>query len=285
MWRIDRTLSSGTSPGLNLGVMAMKRYPAFTTAPKLLKPIYYVMSFSRDSSGESYQSAEMQSVYSATPSEWATGHSLGKPYPSEEMLSVYSATPPEWATGHWMGKSYTSEEMQIVYSVTPSEWATGHPLGKSDYHWRDADGVFSKRITSYSQVTWPCVNYRPPPQKKMKKEEETCHLLDFAFLADNSKKIDQYLCLARKMKFLWTIRVKVIATIFGALVIVVGGWRSDWNNWKSVKESTPSRLHHCQYRPESSEEFSRPDETFYYSASAESPPAYARMKNLVGMKW
>ena len=46
--------------------------------------------------GESYPSAEMQSVYSTVPAEWATGYSLGESYPSTEMQSVYSAAPANW---------------------------------------------------------------------------------------------------------------------------------------------------------------------------------------------
>ena len=40
----------------------------------------------------------MQSVYSATLADWATGHSLGESYPSAEMQTVYSAAPADLAS-------------------------------------------------------------------------------------------------------------------------------------------------------------------------------------------
>ena len=55
-------------------VMAMKGYSAFPKAPALLKPhhqIVYVISRTLIW-WESYLSAEMQSVYSTVPADWAT---------------------------------------------------------------------------------------------------------------------------------------------------------------------------------------------------------------------
>ena len=80
------------------GVMAMKFYSTNPKAPALLKthhPIFFV-SYPGYSLGESYSSL-MQSVYSAFPAHWATGHSLGESYPSAEMQSVYSTAPADWA--------------------------------------------------------------------------------------------------------------------------------------------------------------------------------------------
>ena len=51
-----------------------------------------------------------------------TGLLLG--YPSAEMQSVYSTVPADWATGHWLGESYSSAKMQSVYSIAPANWAT-----------------------------------------------------------------------------------------------------------------------------------------------------------------
>ena len=65
-------------------------------------------------------STEMQSVYSTTPTDWATGRSLGKSYPSTEMQSVYSTAPADWATGYSLGISYPSVEMWSVYSTVPA---------------------------------------------------------------------------------------------------------------------------------------------------------------------
>ena len=41
--------------------------------------------------GESYSSAEIQSVCSAAPADWASEHSLGESYPFAKMQLVYSA--------------------------------------------------------------------------------------------------------------------------------------------------------------------------------------------------
>ena len=54
------------------------------------------MSYSGHSLGESYSSADMQSVYFTAPADWATGQSLGESYPSAEMLSVYFTAQAYW---------------------------------------------------------------------------------------------------------------------------------------------------------------------------------------------
>ena len=43
--------------------------------------------------------------------------------PSAEMQSVYSAAPATWATGHSLGKSYQSAYMQLVYTTAATDWA------------------------------------------------------------------------------------------------------------------------------------------------------------------
>ena len=58
---------------VDLGVMAMKGYYAFPKATALLKPqpSNCLVSYPGHLLGESYPSAEMQSVYSAVPADWA----------------------------------------------------------------------------------------------------------------------------------------------------------------------------------------------------------------------
>ena len=65
----------------------------------------------------------MQSLYSATPADWAKGQSFGESYLSAEMQSVYSTAPTNWATGHSLEESYLSVEMQSVYSTAPADWS------------------------------------------------------------------------------------------------------------------------------------------------------------------
>ena len=73
IWPIDRTLSGATPPGQswlgsdgNEGVLCIPQSSSITGASDCL------VSSSGHSSGESYPSAEMQSVYSAAPAEWAS---------------------------------------------------------------------------------------------------------------------------------------------------------------------------------------------------------------------
>ena len=71
---------------LNLTVVAMKRYSAFPKAPAFLEPYHQIVQYLN------------QLVYSAAAAaaDWTIGHSLvwgGESYPSAEMQSVYSAAP------------------------------------------------------------------------------------------------------------------------------------------------------------------------------------------------
>ena len=60
---------------------------------RIASPPDCLVSYPGHSLGESYLSAEMQSVNFTTPADWTTGHYLGDSYPSVEMQSVYSAAP------------------------------------------------------------------------------------------------------------------------------------------------------------------------------------------------
>ena len=74
------------------------------------------------------------------------GHSLGESYPSAEMQSVYSAARAEWATGHLLGEFYPSTEMQTVYSAVTADWATRTLVGGVLPFCRDAVSVFCSHI-------------------------------------------------------------------------------------------------------------------------------------------
>ena len=74
VWPIGRTLSGATTlDHVHLGVMAMKRYSAIPQTPALLEPHNQIclVSYPEHPLGESYLSAEMRSVYSAAPVDWA----------------------------------------------------------------------------------------------------------------------------------------------------------------------------------------------------------------------
>ena len=72
----------------------MKKYLAFSKAPALLKPHHPI------------QNTPWQSLTSLLgcnqcilqpPADWATGHLLGESFPYAEIQTVYSAPPADWA--------------------------------------------------------------------------------------------------------------------------------------------------------------------------------------------
>ena len=108
----------------------------------------------RHSLGESYPSAEMQSVYSAVSADWANTTLVGGVLPlCRDAVGVFcslsrlgqhdthwgSLTPlqrcsrcilqsqPIGPTGHSLGESYPSAEMQSVYSTAPADLAVELP--------------------------------------------------------------------------------------------------------------------------------------------------------------
>ena len=65
---------------VELEAMAMKGYSAFPKAPALLKPHHHIWTLVIG--GGSYPSAEVQSVYSTAPADWATNNLCYKPIPN-----------------------------------------------------------------------------------------------------------------------------------------------------------------------------------------------------------
>ena len=62
---------------VDLGAMAMKGYSAFPKTPALLEPHHQMVLVSypgHSLGGDSYPSAEKQSVYSTAPADWAKFH-------------------------------------------------------------------------------------------------------------------------------------------------------------------------------------------------------------------
>ena len=83
---------------VDLGAEAMKWVPRIPQSSSITgtSPSDCLVSYQGHSLGESYPSAEVQSVYSTAPANWTTGHSLGESYPSAEVQSVYSTAPADW---------------------------------------------------------------------------------------------------------------------------------------------------------------------------------------------
>ena len=78
-----------------------------------------------------------------------------KSYPSAEMQSVYSTAPANWATRHLHGESYPSAEMQSVYSTALANWATRHLHGGVLPFCRDAVSVFySPSQLGHKTLAW-----------------------------------------------------------------------------------------------------------------------------------
>ena len=68
LWHIDGTLSGAI---VDLGAMAMMGYSVFSKAPAWLEPHHQIDFISRTLIGSSYHSAEVHSVYSTAPADWA----------------------------------------------------------------------------------------------------------------------------------------------------------------------------------------------------------------------
>ena len=137
IWHIVWTLSVVTTPGLsgpgsdgNERVHCTVETSSITGASRS----DCFVSYPGHSLRESYPSAAMQSVYSATQADLATWHSLRESYPSAAMQSVYSAAQADLATWHSLRESYPSAAMQSVYSAAPTK-LTGlaEGLGKNTY--------------------------------------------------------------------------------------------------------------------------------------------------------
>ena len=80
--------------------------------------------------GESYSSAETQSVYTSSSAEWATTAQFrgALPFCSDAVSVCYSPSQLDWDglgshPGHSFGESYPSAEMQSVCSTAPADWA------------------------------------------------------------------------------------------------------------------------------------------------------------------
>ena len=100
-------------------MMTMKGYSTFPQT----SPSDCLMSYTGHSLRGSYPSADVQSVYSAAPTNWTTGHSFGESYPSADVQSVSSAAPANWTTGNSFGETYPSADVQSVYPAAPVDWA------------------------------------------------------------------------------------------------------------------------------------------------------------------
>ena len=75
IWPIDKTLSGASTPGQsahgndgNEGVLHIPQSSSITEA----SPFGCLVSYPGHLLGQSYPSAEMQSLYSAAPADWAT---------------------------------------------------------------------------------------------------------------------------------------------------------------------------------------------------------------------
>ena len=113
LWPIGRTLSSAiilgqSGPGSdgNEGTLSIPPNPGITGA----SPSYYLVSYPGHSLRVSYPSAEMQSVYSVAPDDWAIGHSLEGVLPFCRSAVVYSIVPTNWAYSLFRDRKYLKFE-------------------------------------------------------------------------------------------------------------------------------------------------------------------------------
>ena len=86
-----------------------------------------------------------------------------------------------------------------------------------------------KIIWDFEVQTDHLIPARRPDLVLIDKKRKTCHLVDFAVPADHRvkmkerEKIDKYLDLARELRKLWNMRVKVIPIVIGALGTIPKG--------------------------------------------------------------
>ena len=78
------------------------------------------------------------------------------------------------------------------------------------------------------------------------------------------EKKDKYLDLARELKMLWNMKVTIVPIVIGALDTITKGLLKGLHRWE---------------RPQSWDEFWRPDETCCHSDSREKPSANTDEKN------
>ena len=112
------------------------------------------MSKSGYSLRETFLSAEMESVYSTAPADWANrlvsyqGDSLAESCPSTEIQSEYSVSPTDKAnrfvlyTGYSLGECCPTAEMPSVYSTAPDWYRIRTLVGGALPLCRGAVGVF-----------------------------------------------------------------------------------------------------------------------------------------------
>ena len=91
---------------------------------------------------------------------------------------------------------------------------------------------------------------RRPDLVLINKKERTCQLVDFAVPADHrvklkeNEKMDKYLDLARELKKLWNMKVKVIPIVVGALGTVPKGLEKSLENLE-IRGRIEDHPEHC----------------------------------------
>ena len=134
--------------------------------------------------GESYPSAEIQSVYSTARAIWVAGHLLGclillqrytwcilQPEPSglqdtcwgvlsycRDTLGVFYS-PSHLGCRTLVGVSYPTAEIQSVYSTARAIWAAGHLLGCLTLLQRYSQCILQSEPSGLQDTCWGVLSY------------------------------------------------------------------------------------------------------------------------------
>ena len=118
---------------MDVGVMAMKKYSDFLKLQhcwSLTIRLFNVICKTLVEVGGSYPFAEMQTMYSTVPADWASNIRTlvgRRSCPFVEMQTMYSTVPADWASNirTLVGRrSCPFVEMQTMYSTVPADWAS-----------------------------------------------------------------------------------------------------------------------------------------------------------------
>ena len=124
-------------------------------------------------------SAEMQSMYSISQTDWSTGHSLGESYPLQKCSQCILYPKPtglqdiRWGSltlcrnavnvfyipnrlvyRTFVGGVLPSAEMQSMYSISQTDWSTGHSLGESYPLQKCSQCILYPKPTGLQDIRW-----------------------------------------------------------------------------------------------------------------------------------
>ena len=130
--------------------------------------------------------------------------------------------------------------------------------------------LHAKTSLGFWKQTDHLISVRRPHLLRVNEKKKTSQIVNFTVSADHRVKIkenvkrDKYLELARELKKLLNMKVRVKTIIVGTLELISKLiWFGIWKSWKSESEPRPSKVLHCWGQQEYWEEFWRTEETCF----------------------